>query len=356
MGDTKFTSSRTFLILIHSISWIIVFSIPTILQAVNGEEIHAEKFIRPTFIVFHVVVVALFYLNAFLLVPGILYKKRTFVYILSVIGLIIAVSFLVIGTSGLFPYHPQHDHAGRGDGAEHGHHLRELFFFVFFTEIVVVAVSTSYRIIRDRGKTEKLLQDRENEHLKSELTFLRSQISPHFIFNVLNNIVSLSRKRSEMVEPVVIKLSHLMRYMLYESDDDKVMIEKEIEYLQSYIDLQMLRFGDDVKLNMDVKKNDTSASIEPMLLIPFVENAFKHGVVMIDKPEIDIQLYSSANELFFTVKNKFNDKVKEEKDKNSGIGLNNVRRRLNLLYKDNHKLAVQKKGDWFFVELTLKLK
>ena len=355
MGDSKFTSSRTFLILIHTISWLIVFSIPTILQAVNGEEIHAEKFIRPTFIVFHLVVVALFYLNAFLLVPKILYKKRTYVYILSAILLIVAVSFLVIGTSELFPFHTQHERASH-DGDDHGHHLRELFFFVFFTEIVVAAVSTSYRIIRDRGKTEKLLQDREHEHLKSELTFLRSQISPHFIFNVLNNIVSLSRKRSDMVEPVVIKLSHLMRYMLYESDDDKVMVEKEIEYLQSYIDLQMLRFGDDVKLNMDIKKNDISGSIEPMLLIPFVENAFKHGVVMIDKPEIDIQLYSSENELFFTVKNKFNDKVKEEKDKNSGIGLNNVRRRLNLLYKDNHKLAVQKKGDWFFVELTLKLK
>jgi len=271
----------------------------------------------------------------------------------------ILFSFIVVWVSMLFSNHPhqvENHPEPREEHEEHHHFFRELFWFTFLTGLVVAAVSTSYRIIRDRNKAEKQFQEKQNEHLKSELTFLRSQISPHFIFNVLNNIVSLSRKRSEMVEPVVIKLSHLMRYMLYESDDDKVMIEKEIEYLQNYIDLQMLRFGDDVRLNLEIKNNNTSASIEPMLLIPFVENAFKHGVVMIDKPEIDIHLSSNENELVFMVKNKFNDKVKEEKDKNSGIGLNNVRRRLNLLYKDNHKLAVQKRGDWFFVELTLKLK
>ena len=137
------------------------------------------------------------------------------------------------------------------------------------------ALSTAYQLIKDKVASDKLAQEKQNEVLKTELSLLRSQVSPHFMFNVLNNMVSLARKQSDLLEPSLIKLSSLMRYMLYEADEEKVSIEKEIDYLQSYIDLQQQRFGKKVQVNVHLHTMDNHYQVEPMLLIPFVENAFQ---------------------------------------------------------------------------------
>src|SRR5262249_40157374 len=150
------------------------------------------------------------------------------------------------------------------------------------------------------------------------------QVNPHFMFNVLNNMVALARKKSDLLEPSLIKLSSLLRYMLYETDEQKVPLEKEVEYLRSYIDLQQQRFGSLVKINVDVHAPDKHYEIEPMLLIPFVENAFKHGTGIIDSPQIDIELSAENDTLKFLVSNKYNEGVEETKDNSSGIGLSNV--------------------------------
>jgi LytS/YehU family sensor histidine kinase len=230
-------------------------------------------------------------------------------------------------------------------------------FFVFntFTYLFILAASIAYKMIVDKIATDKLLQEKENENLKTELSFLRSQVSPHFMFNVLNNMVALARKKSEQLEPSLIKLSSLMRYMLYETDEQKVLLEKEVEYLQSYIDLQQQRFGKNVAVHVCFKEINGNHSIEPMLLIPFVENAFKHGTGLIENAVIDIELKAKNNILHFTVRNKYNEKTDEVKDKTSGIGLTNVERRLNLLYAKNHTLLITKKDDWFTVSLQLNL-
>ena len=200
------------------------------------------------------------------------------------------------------------------------------------------------------------MQEKENENLKTELSLLRSQVSPHFMFNVLNNMVALARKQSDQLEPSLIKLSSLMRYMLYEADEDTVPLEKEIEYLQSYIDLQQQRFGKNVIVNVTFSVNDDHHYIEPMLLIPFVENAFKHGTGMIEDARIDIDLKTEKNKLLFTVRNKFNNVSNNVKDKTSGIGLANVKRRLNLLYGGNHSLLITKNDDCFKVSLEIFLR
>jgi sensor histidine kinase YesM len=349
MGENKFTSAKGFTIALHVLAWLIVFSVPLILRAASEEGLDLQYILRPTYWIYHGVIVFLFYFNANLLVPAVLYKRGTGRYLLAALGVTVIASLIIMISFSFFTRH-------QADWKAHEHHPEWIFIGSLFPSILSCAVSASYRIIRDRNRTEQQMKERENEHLKSELTFLRSQVSPHFMFNVLNNIVSLSRKRSEMVEPVVIKLSQLMRYMLYESGEDKVALDKELEYLQSYVDLQMLRFGNDVKLELDIRNKCEPVSIEPMLLIPFVENAFKHGIALIEHPEISIRLACTGHELGFSVKNKFNDKAKEEKDKNSGIGLNNVKRRLNLLYKDKHKLEVKQEGNWFITELNIKLK
>lgn len=174
------------------------------------------------------------------------------------------------------------------------------------------------------------------------------------MFNVMNNMVALARKKSDLLEPSLIKLSSLLRYMLYETDEEKVSVRKEIDYLQSYIDLQKQRFADNVIINVLLDDVNDQYQIHPMLLIPFVENAFKHGTGMFT-PEIDIRLRMDDRRLFLDVQNRYNDNGIEVRDRSSGIGLANVQRRLNLLYGNNHRLDIIKENNRFTVSLEILL-
>jgi two-component system LytT family sensor kinase len=169
-------------------------------------------------------------------------------------------------------------------------------------------------------------------------------------------MVAMARLKSNNLEASMMKLSGLMRYMLYESDEDKVPLSREIEYVTSYIDLQKLRFGSDFHINSNIQEDKAYHLIEPMLLIPFIENAFKHGTGLIQDPEIDIELKTDQDSLELTVKNKYDAQSVEIKDKTSGIGLSNVMRRLNLLYDKRYSLNIQQPEGWFIVILHLKLK
>jgi sensor histidine kinase YesM len=168
-------------------------------------------------------------------------------------------------------------------------------------------------------------------------------------------MLALSRLKSDQLEPTIFKLSSLMRYMLYEAAEEKVSLKKEIEYLQSYIDLQQQRLGDKVKVNVMMSLAKDDYEIAPMILVPFIENAFKHGIGNIDHPQIDIDLYTRNDILHFLVRNKYNSATKETKDKTSGIGLINVKRRLDLLYGNSHTLFITDKNDCFTVSLQLNL-
>ena len=169
----------------------------------------------------------------------------------------------------------------------------------------------------------------------------------------MNNITAMIRLKSEELEPTVMKLSSLMQYMLYETDEDKVIVKSEAEYLRAYIDLQQQRFGDELSLKVLFTLKEDWHAIEPMLLIPFVENAFKHGG-QCRQPEILISLSVENNELYFKVKNKFGDD-QAIKDKTSGIGLANVRRRLELLYPGKHELKIDRQHGYFTIELYITL-
>jgi two-component system, LytTR family, sensor kinase len=219
--------------------------------------------------------------------------------------------------------------------------------------IFVAAISTGYGLFNYIVKEEKRKQEAQQERLQSELSFLRSQISPHFIFNILNSIVYLIRSKSDLAEPVTIKLSELMRYMLYESENAQIPLEKELNYLKNYIELQKVRFEEDVKINLNTEGAATAQIVEPMLMIPFVENAFKHGVGLVLNPIIDISLKITEKELFFCVKNKIAPETIESKDMSSGIGLRNVKRRLELLYPNAHQLDIKNTEGWFVINLNL---
>jgi two-component system, LytTR family, sensor kinase len=284
----------------------------------------------------------LFYANAFIFIPELVYKRKYGLYLLT---LFLALTFMLFCDRLLY------------DLVFNNRVYRIWNFFVFnlFPVIFIIIASTAFRMIRDRIRENELNQKKETENLKTELSFLRSQVSPHFMFNVLNNMVALARKKSDLLEPSLIKLSSLLRYMLYETDEEKVLLEKEVEYLNNYIDLQRQRFGKHMQINVVFEEKQKGLSIEPMLLIPFVENAFKHGTGLIADACIDIHLKVENDSVDFSVKNRYNDMAEETRDKTSGIGLNNVRRRLNLLYNKHHSLFIEKKDGWFTVMLHLNL-
>jgi LytS/YehU family sensor histidine kinase len=232
-------------------------------------------------------------------------------------------------------------------------------FSVFFhlpPFAIAILCSYCYCLLLGFNKREMVLSERENTQLKTELSFLRSQISPHFMFNVLNSMVSLARKNSDLLEPSLINMSNLMRYMLYERNGNVIFLKTEIEYLRNYIDLQLLRYGDTVKLNMYVNGNFDFYHIEPMLLLPFVENAFKHGISMIAEPLIDIFLTVSdqTDTLQFVVLNNISP-VKDMQESETGIGLQNIKRRLELLYPGKHKLNLSNQDEVFKAEIIIKL-
>jgi len=341
-------SKKWLTVSLHAAVWIIFFSLPFLLRRVDSgdkpqpkEEADAVYSVL-NYILGNAVWIAFFYFNAFLLVPRFISKNKYWQYILSIL-----ICFSVIATlEGLiFTTLRKPEHF-----SVRGHILFNFFIFLFF-----LASSIAYRLIIDKSQTDRLAKEKETENLKTELSLLRSQVSPHFMFNVLNNMVALARKQSDQLEPSLIKLSSLMRYMIYEADEEKVPLEKETEYLQSYIDLQKQRFGKNVCFNVSLNETDKHYEIEPMLLIPFVENAIKHGTGFIENAQIDIELKAKNNILYFTVRNKFNNDSEEIKDKTSGIGLTNVKRRLNLLYNNNHTLLINKTGGWFSVSLQLNL-
>ncbi len=288
--------------------------------------------------------IAIFYFNSEILIPRVFRKKGIGPYLLSLLGLIIIATVV--------------NHFGREFLEPAGFRKRSLSFHLYlntFQILFITAVSTGYGFINYLLMQERQHQESNAERLRSEVSFLRSQISPHFIFNILNSIVYLIRSKSSQAEPVTIKLSELMRYMLYESNHVQVPLEKELDYLKNYVDLQRIRFEDDVKISLSIHGEDHGQIIEPMLMIPFVENAFKHGVGMIQDPEITIKVSYDAHHLQFNVKNKLSTHPQEEKDNDSGIGLRNVQRRLELLYPGRHDLKVDTNGDWYEAVLNLQL-
>ncbi len=344
---TTWYKKKWVIVLLHAAVWTLLFLFPVLLQSsvenTKGDHPKADSnwFLYLT-IFTDLLWIVLFYFNAIVLIPKLFYKRKFIPYVF--------IQLMMIGALALF-----HWLFFTYIIKQHQFRLSSFFLFNIFPYLFILACSTAYRMIQDRMKTEQLSKERETENLKTELSFLRSQVNPHFMFNVLNNMVALARKKSDLLEPSLLQLSSLLRYMLYETDEDKVPLQKEIEYLHSYIDLQQQRFGKNLILNSKIVCADTAYEIEPMLLIAFVENAFKHGTGMIENPQIDIELRTEKRRLYFLVRNKYVDEQEEIKDKTSGIGLTNVKRRLKLLYGNNYTLDIAKQDGWFITSLQVNL-
>lgn len=339
------SANKSIVIMLHVLFWILLFALPYLLRPSFDSPRQLVEQNRENLgylvTINHLIWVGLFYFNAYWVVPRVIYKKKFRHYI---VVLLAVFSLLFIIDRTLFHF--------LMTGLSYS--VKNFMWFNVFPIIFILACSTVLKLVNDRVKEDRLVKEKETENLKTELSLLRSQVSPHFMFNIMNNMVSLARKKSDLLEPSLIKLSSLLRYMLYETDE-KVPLQKEIEYLQSYIDLQKQRFGNNVTIKTCMEKVDDYYEIEPMLLIPFVENAIKHGTGLIEDATIEVQLQTEKNMLSFSVRNKFSETSDEIKDKSSGIGLPNVQRRLALLYGNKHSLLITKQNGWFIVSLQIVL-
>jgi two-component system, LytTR family, sensor histidine kinase AlgZ len=193
----------------------------------------------------------------------------------------------------------------------------------------------------------------KNEQVNAELQLLKAQIHPHFLFNTLNNIYAFSLERSPQTPQLILKLSSILSYMLYECRAALVPLEKEIEIMKNYIDLEKERYGERIEISQNITGDLASSRIAPLLLMPFLENAFKHGTSEdLEKPWMSMDIDVQHGVLRCKIVNSKSDSIRKVA---SGIGIENVKKRLNLLYPGNHELIMQDDGDFYSVALSLKL-
>ena len=301
--------------------------------------------------------VLLFYLNYALLVPKLLLNRKIILYILVSFSFILLYSFI---NSQFVPPEPNFkDEIMRQMAELKGQHPKfkpneRIFRGVqILIAILLFAVGASVKLVTEWYKNEKIKAIIETQKINTELSFLKTQLNPHFLFNSLNSIYSLANKKSDATTDAIVTLSELMRYMLYETDKEYVLLKKEIEYIKNYISLQNLRLKDSSGVRFNVHGN-LDHYIEPLLLISFIENAFKYGTDYTGKTDINIQILIEENNLTLNISNYIS--VKEKHKNNSGIGLQNVKSRLNLLYPNAHVLTINQSENEYSVELVLNLK
>ncbi|BAX79118.1 sensor histidine kinase [Labilibaculum antarcticum] len=225
----------------------------------------------------------------------------------------------------------------------------------FYLMLVVLGFSTGMANIQRLKNNENEQKEIEKARLNTELAFLKNQISPHFFFNSLNNIYALIAIDGDKAQKAVEKLSGLMRYLIYESDIKTVELKKEFEFMQNYIDLMQQRLSSKIELNVNIDNKLPIAKIPPLLFIPFIENAFKHGISYRENSFISISLKAEKNEIIFECTNSIPQNKKESAHIKGGIGIVNIEKRLELIYGNLAKLKIDKDTSQYMVHLTIPL-
>ena len=298
---------------------------------------------------FGLINIAIFYINYLIILPRLLNRKKYLWVALSMVLLVLISGLLKYGLAKVFEEIILTRHTQTSKKEYHlsftDYYVGALFIGSFF-----VFLSTAFKFMVDWFVNEKVKTNLENEKLSAELAFLKSQINPHFLFNTLNNIYSLAYQQSDKTPAAILKLSEMMRYMLYESNEELVELSVEIRYLVNYIELQKLRFKNHAYVNLVITGAAQNQKIMPLVLISFVENAFKHGVDTEEQNPIDIKIDIEPDKIIFKVSNKINQ---NNKDESGGIGLHNVKRRLDLFYKDHYCLDIDNQPGFYSTKLQL---
>jgi two-component system, LytTR family, sensor kinase len=327
----------------HSMFWIFVAILVTLLEAKQSDFL----FVLSNELINVFFYGLLVYFNLNYLVKNYLYKNKFFIYAtLMILAAVIITPIKAVVFYIKFTHYP----LTRNE-------LIQNLNWYFLLHVFVAGVSTVIKIIADWARQMRERQELENQTMQSELRFLKSQINPHFLFNTLNNLYALTLKKSEDAPEIVIKLSEMMRYMLYDCNEKQVLLSKEIEYLQNYLDLERLRQHKTTDIQFDVIGDIGQQTIAPLLFIPFLENSFKHGITnTLEASFIHIRLTAKGNQVEFDIVNSRPVQLPSTGMKRSGgIGLVNVKRRLQLLYPEAYQLDIQENPDTYHVTLKINI-
>jgi len=289
------------------------------------------------------------YLNYLVLIPVFLSKKKYLLFALSNLVNAGIFSFLIFILTVLSYNHVQ-IHEGGWE-----HHI--LYTTSIVNILVFIIGSTMVYFIKEWYKLKDIASKMailEKEKIESEHKILKAQLNPHFLFNTLNNLYALSVAKSDEAPKTVLKLSDLMSYVLYECKDEYVDLQKEINFLNDYISLEKLRSGK-TQVLFSHSLNTGNQQIIPLLFIPFVENAFKHSRSDLDSPQIEIKLEMRSNSLYFYCKNSIGNKKTKIETKHQGVGIENVKKRLELIYPEKYELKITNKPSEFEVILKVTL-
>jgi hypothetical protein len=352
---------------LHWIGWILIYFLTYVPTLISVGKVN-WNFLLFNYVLFPSIYFILFYLVAFILLPLIGIKQRRWVWLVLIcLVLAFAFSYLRFRIDNALREQNMREMqsrmAGKGMPMKIIKQPVGVFSYLFgsylrvnaFTTLSIIFIAFAYRLLLTWYMQEKIRKDLENQKLQAELSYLKMQVNPHFLFNALNNIYSLAvSEKGKKTGDSIMKLSELLRYVLYEKEDEqhKVSLEKEIKHINSYIDLMKLRYEGDVYINFSIEGNIDGKRIAPLLLFPLIENAAKHGILTDSQKPVDIELKVAHDSIVFSIRNFKNSYLK---DMEGGIGIQNVQKRLELLYENSYSLNVKETADKFFVDLQLPL-
>jgi two-component system, LytTR family, sensor kinase len=353
-------------VVIHVLVWVLLGLMLLVFSPLNMNVTLPAEFWVKQGIIFCLWIGA-FYLNTFIWVPKLLFENKINLFIISAFGTALVVIALIwvteyslnLPTLMFQAFHPEKALPGESKGVP----LWALTF-PFFSTLMALGIGTTMAAIQKsqkdtlrRQEEALLLKTLEQQRTTSELSFLRAQINPHFFFNTLNNIYALTMLNVESSRQALLKLSRMMRYVLYETQKDMVLLSQEIAFIQDYIELMQLRLTDKVEIAFQKPSPLRDVNIAPMILLPFVENAFKHGVSSLHASRISIALRQQPGLLEVEVRNTIFSEQNKSLEQGNGIGLVNTRRRLDLLYPNQYTLLVNEDTaqNEYQVHLTLDL-
>ncbi|MEO9484736.1 MAG: histidine kinase [Ekhidna sp.] len=330
----------------HILFWIIYTAIFTFVEGGYSNNFDISFYIELGFLPFRLSVA---YLNYFWLLPRFLLNRNIVQYIFYTLICIAIAGFLHRSfmyfylNEILFPNWNQ-------ESFPIAYKLLQSSVIITSPMIFLIGLVVIKRWVSSERKAEQF----ENEKIKAELDYLRSQINPHFFFNTLNTLYGLSLKKSEKTPEVVMKLSELMSYVLYDSDKDSVLLTEEIDQMERYISLEQIRYENRFHTEIEVTGDPEFFRIPPLILLPFLENSFKHGVNKSSKDGwISIRINVSQNTLMVSIKNKIFGLADQSNTGRNGLGIFNVQKRLSLIYPQKHSLLCEEQDGMFVVELTI---
>lgn len=334
---------------LHVFFWITVLSTYTFIYGrINNDS-------AGTFI--HLVITLPIYLAAtyyalYIVIPRYLDKKKFKPLIVSVVYMILGAAFAELAITFWLILTPSFEIFGYSNIRLNASSLDVYLRLIGI--LLVVILASSIKLLKNWYGVQRRYQQLQREKLEAELNVLKSQLHPHFLFNTLNSLYALTLKNSNKSSEVVLKLSEILNYILYECNSDAVLVDKEIELIKNYIFLESIRYEDRLKINFSVTGNTANQRIVPLILFPFVENSFKHKSSNQNEiPWISISLEIIDGIIRFGIKNSNCTTLKVQPG-NSGIGIQNVKKRLELIYKDDYNLEIEDSPDTFEVILELK--